>query len=190
MRYLLIAVGIMLMHGSVSAQHKKNWYLLPQLGVLSGTDVTGGQLMLSGGMIYKGWDLGLGVAADYYSIHSVPLVADIRRHISKLPLFAYTNMGYNIAAPLPDQYLYESEGWNHSKSSFGNGWYGEWGLGYDLEIKKSNRMLFSLGYSIKTLSEQYSEIIPRDFPPYYNEISQHHYDYQFNRFVFKLGFRF
>jgi hypothetical protein len=184
----MICVGL-LFSVAVSAQQKKQWYLLPQAGLLNGDGVVSGQAMLSGGITRKGWDIGLGVGVDYYEIRTVPLFADLRKNIGTLPLFVYANIGYNFATPLESQYIHAGEGWNHSRSSFSNGWYAESGLGYDIPLKKNNRFLLAVGYSVKTAGEKYTETIPRDFPPYVGEVNERSYQYQFNRFVLKLGFR-
>jgi hypothetical protein len=189
MRTCLSIFCLLVFFVSAEAQQKKQWYLLPQLGLLNGDGAVSGQVMLSGGIVRKGWDIGLGVGVDYYEIRSVPLVADIRKHIATLPLFIYTNIGYNIAAPLTKQYIYSEDGWGHSRSSFSGGWYAEPGIGYDVLLKKDHRFVMSIGYSVKTMHEKYTETIARDFPPYFSEVNERSYDYRFNRFVFRLGFR-
>lgn len=189
MRYCLAIVFVVMLYTSAGAQQKKSWYVLPQAGLLNGDGAVSGQVMLSGGMVYKGWDFGLGIGVDYYQIRTVPLIADTRKNIGMLPLFVYADFGYNFAAPLQKQYMYADNSWWYSKSSFHNGWYAESGLGYDVPSKKNNRFVLSVGYSIKTAGEAYTETIPRDFPPYFGETNVHSFDYRFNRFVFKLGFR-
>lgn len=174
-------------------QTKSRFYLLTQLGYLNGDNSANWQGTISGGIRKNGWSLGLGAGIDYYKVRTVPVFLDIRKDIinSKRPLFIYLNMGANLAAPRSVEYTNRMNGWWITpQSSFTNGVFGETGLGYTLYSKKKTAIFVSAGYSIKTVTESYTETIYRDFPPYgQGTITDRVLDYRFNRFVWKIGCR-
>lgn len=171
---------------------KSAFYMIPQAGLLNGDHFVSAQVMLVGGLEKNGWGLGLGSAIDYYKVRSIPVFLDIRREITKKqwPVFAYLNMGINMAAPLDFQYSRPVSGWGTGKSRFSNGLFTEFGLGYALWNKKRQGVVLGMGYSIKTITEAYNETIFQDFPPFTGSTTnERKFLYRLNRVVLKLGFR-
>ena len=177
----------------VAQQTKSRFYLLPQVGFLNGDNSVNWQGSLAAGIRKKGWSIGLGAGIDYYKVRSVPVFVDLRKDITntRKPFFTYLNFGANLASPREFEYTSRIDlWWTHPKSTFSNGLYGELGLGYTVYNKKKVGVLVSVGYSIKSITERYTETIYGDFPPYGQTfITDRILDYHFNRFVCKIGCR-
>ena len=185
----------------VSAQQKKapgKWYLIPEAALLSGENATSSQLSIKGGIRKKDWNIGLGVALDKYEFRSIPVFIDTRKSITRWrhPLIAYLNTGINLPYIKDPQYRYDyfyvgnfiPQGLD-MKSHFDRGLYGEMGLGYALYNKKKRGLVVSAGYSVKTLTEKYTQLISAYNPPYSMIQVERRLDYRFNRFLVKLGYR-
>lgn len=169
---------------------KKNTsYLRPQLGVLDGNQQNSFQFQVLGGFVTKNWQLGMGAGLDYYKIRSVPLFADIRKYFGgDNKVFAFVNAGCNIPWALDKQYKTSFiQGGGTEKSKFQMGWYTDLGVGYDISLGANRNLSLSLGYSMKTVSEQYNEstwVWGRTLP----FITERKLDYTFQRLSFKAGF--
>lgn len=141
-------------------QKKKDYYLIPQVALLNGDNATSGQVQVTGGMQVKQWAFGLGLAMDYYKIRTLPVFADARLYFGEQKqFFSYANLGYNIVTALESQERKLSTwlGGTYTNSSFGNGLYTDIGIGCLIDGNKKKGLLMSLGYSIKTLSETYTD---------------------------------
>lgn len=175
-------------------KQKYKKYFIPQLALLNGDHSVSGQVSLSGGWQKNGWSYGIGAAVDYYKVRSAPIFAELRKEIGKeqTPFFAYLNLGPNITWPLESDYrqnLY-TPWFVTERSQFTTGIYSEFGLGYSLWSKNRKTVMISLGYSTKTLSETYPEMIYPDFPPYDKPTRvDRRLDYTFNRIALKIGCR-
>ncbi|MCW3087094.1 MAG: hypothetical protein JWQ78_480, partial [Sediminibacterium sp.] len=68
--------------------------------------------------------------------------------------------------------------------------YTDLGIGYALKGKKSKGVIMSLGYSMKTITEKYSEFIYSPMPPYGGSNTERRSVYELNRVSLKLGYSF
>jgi len=173
-----------------SKNGKAGYYLIPQIALLNGDNSASAQVQLTGGIEKKGWDIGIGAAVDYYKIRTVPVFADLRTYFGKnRSLFSYLNIGIDLAWPLESQYSdYWRVGDNRS-GSFNNGLYTDLGIGYAFHGKKNRGVVISLGYSTKTITEKFIDVIYRDFPPYGADYYQRELDYTLNRVALRFGIR-
>ncbi|MBI2283182.1 MAG: hypothetical protein HYU71_05695 [Bacteroidetes bacterium] len=193
-RYLLLFVLFFNPGLAQQAKQKYKTYFIPQLALLNGDHSVSGQVSLSCSWQKNVWSYGIGAAVDYYKVRSAPLFAELRKEIGKgqTPFFAYLNLGPNITWPLASDYrqnLY-NPWFVTEKSRFMTGIYSEFGLGYSLWSKNKRSVMISLGYSTKTLSETYHEMIYPDFPPYDKPARvDRRLDYTYNRIALKVGCR-
>ncbi len=166
-------------------------YIIPQAGLLNGDQYVSGQVTLVGGIERNGWGFGIGSGVDYYKVRTVPVFIDLRRSftINKWPLFAYANVGWNIAAPLSTQLRTSGGWWYQADNKYNSGWLGEAGFGYSFLNKQKKDFQLGLGFSTKTLEETYTETVYRDFPPYGSTQEQRRLNYTFNRVILKIGYR-
>ena len=188
---LIITVLCCAQNGTAQPLSKKHLYLATQVGVLIGERTTGNQLFVSGNMQHKYWSFGIGAGMDRYEVTTIPVAAMISRSLpgTATPFFTYGMLGYNIAAPAAREHINPGTYWTNPQSSFTNGWYGEWGIGYALLNKKKQGIECSIGYSIKTTAENYSERLVLD-PGYLGNMTiDHHLVYRFSRLLLKFGFR-
>jgi hypothetical protein len=192
MKKYLSAVVFFLLLTQANAQEKKTgYYLLPQLGLLNGDNFASGQVMVSGGIEKKNISFGIGAAMEYYKIRSIPVFAEIRAGIGKdKKAFAYLNAGPNFMWPLQSQY---TSHWivngGFSRDQFKTGFYGDAGLGYTFRIAKENELLVSLGYSVKTIHQSYSESVYAQSAPFLPETFQRKLDYTLNRIALRVGIK-
>lgn len=170
---------------------QKGYYIIPQAGFLYGDQRVDGQGIVAGGIEYKGWGLGIAAGIDWYKVRTVPVLIDIRRNlpVARQPLFVYGNLGWNIAAPLDKQYYFAGSV-DMRGNRFTHGMYGEAGLGYALLNRSKKGFLLSLGFTSKTVTERFRETIYIMQPPYTTVETERRLDYTFNRFIFKLGYKF
>ncbi|MEO7043740.1 MAG: hypothetical protein ABI091_00430, partial [Ferruginibacter sp.] len=122
---------------------------------------------------------------------SAPLYAALKKMFGdkKEAPFLYANAGINIAWVLSNQhYGYPFWGSSVTPSHFTNGHFIEAGTGVNMKNKKGKGFFLSLGYSSKTLKENWMENV---WDPAKNEsiISPHTNKYLLNRIVFKVGFQ-
>jgi hypothetical protein len=197
MKKIITAALFFLLFTQANAQQKKNsYYLLPQLGLLSGDNFISAQVTVSGGIEKKNISFGIGAGLDYYKMRTVPVFAEMRAAVGKnKKTFAYINAGPNFIWPLKSQFTshYVYTGGivaQFAPDKFRTGLYGDAGLGYTFRIHKTNVLLLSVGYSLKTLHQSYTEIHNSPFPPYVLETREREYDYSLNRFVLHAGFKF
>jgi len=192
MKKSVLILIMFLITTSIAAQVKpvkNNYYLLPQIALLNGDQSASGQVQVTGGIEKNGWGIGLGTGIDYYKVRTVPLFADLRKYFGKNGnVFSYLNIGNNLAWPLETQYWHDYIwGGGERKSDFSNGLYTDVGIGYTIHTEKKERIVLSLGYSMKTITETRYGTIYRDFPPYIPETRETKLDYTFNRIAFRFG---
>lgn len=192
----MLTLLLLVITGTALAQANKDkagYYLIPQAVLLNGDQSVSGQVQLVAGMEKKQWNIGLGTGIDYYKVRTIPLFIDLRACLGKArSLFAYADLGTNIAWPLESQYRKTWTITGNSLSSFNNGFYGDWGIGYSLKGQQRKGIVISLGYSVKTITEHYKEltywIVP--FPqPGSAQDRERKLDYTLNRITLKLGVR-
>jgi hypothetical protein len=132
------------------------------------------------------WFAGVGLGLDYYIQRSVPLFADVRYQFGKKKnkFFAYADAGVNLEWAEDFRGVFVWDGFN-SRGEFKNGVYTDAGLGYHVNIKKSEGLVLALGHSLKTLKE-ISTYQDWRTQQWLTDI----YRYKLNRIVVKVGWRF
>lgn len=151
-----------------------------QEGIVTGESGTDLQLQLVNGINYKNFYAGMGIGLDYYYERSVPVFLDLRGKIFNKPSspFVYADGGYSC--------LWEkTKDANQSASS--GGLFYEFGIGYEVHIYKKLKLLFSSGYSYKSLSKTIN-LMPWTIPPPKEAIYK--YDYSLRRISVKAGLSF
>jgi hypothetical protein len=197
MKRILLLIGMISIAGITSAQQKDpsnscQFRSVNNLGLLEGETGSSFQLQTINGFAHKSWFAGIGLGIDYYRYRTIPLFADIRKEFGKaknMP-FVYSDMGINFS------WLTDNQKMNYRPDDhFGNGFYGDWGLGYKLGMGKNDALLISLGYSYKKITETYPTYITY-FPPSGDTGGQldnnpkEKIDYGLNRLTIKIGWQF
>ncbi len=181
----------------VSSAQKNNldgqcqFHSINDVGLLEGETGSAFQLRTINGTQYKSWFAGIGVGLDFYRLRTIPLFMDFRKEFgrSSNKLFVYSDMGINFSW-VTDQQKTSNVG----NDKFGNGFYGDWGFGYKILVRKNNNLLLSLGYSHKKTVETYDQV-------YYNpgiyfgqetqpEDPTQKINYSLNRLSIKVGWEF
>lgn len=164
MKKYMVSLLLVLTSITSSAQQKqKKFYLIPQTGVLSGDHIYSGQWQLVGGLQKKQWAFGLGCGMDYYKLRSIPVFTDTRFFFGKKnACFSYLNLGCNIASPMPWQQKMMYSYWSSTQegSQFDNGLYTDIGLGYILNAAARRKLMLSVGYGFKAITERYNTWVP------------------------------
>lgn len=125
--------------------------------ILSG-GITGGEkqaapvAQLSAGISYGPWFSGLGVGLDNYRINSIPVFADWRFSFGpKRMLNVYVNGGYHFLKPTAEQFT-ENIWWG-TKQDLKSGFFGEAGLGFQLQAGRYHRIGSNVGYRHKRMTQ-------------------------------------
>jgi hypothetical protein len=193
MKNLLIIFTCCFLVESANAQLKVPFlkpYIFPEAGLLNGDHSASAQVQLTGGFQKNAWMFGLGAAVDYYKIRTVPVFADVRYAFGKKTnYFSYANLGANLVWALEKQYVQHYTTGGYTDNRFSNGIYADLGIGYAFKGDKKNGLIMSIGYSLKTLSSSYQEIVYREMPPYIIEYRDKKLDYTLNRLVLRVGVR-
>lgn len=194
-QYMVSLLLVMITLASSAQQKQKKFYLIPQAAVLSGDHIYSGQWQLVGGLRKKQWAFGLGSGMDYYKLRSIPVFTDTRFFFGKKKAyFSYLNLGYNIASPMPWQQKMMYGYWSLAQggSRFDNGLYTDIGLGYTLNATAKRKLILSMGYGFKTVTEHYNSWVPWSNYLMSGGIMQksdydQSVDYWLNYFSLKLG---
>ena len=183
-RYIYLFLLLMFCKLISHAQdHKFRFSSINTVGWLKGETRSVVQLQTVNGVRYSGFFAGIGVAADPYYFESIPLFIDLRKNIfdKKNSPFVYFDLGTNLPLDKSKNYdrmiLWLSE--------YDAGLYYDVGLGYGFELAKQTKLVLSLGYSEKRLTEtQYyhSDPGPDSKPTIL--------DYSFRRISLKAGIQF
>ncbi len=122
------------------------------MGIREGQIGTAFQLQTINRATYRSWFAGIGAGLDYYRFRTIPLFIDFRKTFGKRPdkLFVYADFGVSYGW-LKDNQKNLYLPYDH----YSNGFYNDLGFGYSVDLGKSNRVLISLGYSCKKLTETY-----------------------------------
>lgn len=189
--YLLALILFFQYQLAAQTKNKIRFSNISQAGFIAGGSTNALQLQTINGINYKTFSFGAGAGIDYYYFKTVPLFVDVRKDIfsRKTTPFAYFDLG----ASLPwDRHKSESE-WQ--QSSYSNGIFYDFGLGYKWTFKGRLALNFSFGYSQKQIKEtEETNFWPwMDFPtlrPTGENRNLSYYDYTFRRFSFKTGLSF
>ena len=174
-----------------SSDGKWQFHSVNNLGLLEGETGSAFQLQTINGAQYKSWFTGVGIGLDFYRLRTIPLFVDIRKEFGKSSnkLFVYSDMGINFSWVTDQQKTSNVE-----NDKFGNGFYGDWGLGYKVLVAKKNNLLLSLGYSYKKTVETYDPLYYLT-GIYYTQGSEPNdqlqkINYSLNRLSIKIGWEF
>lgn len=158
MRNLVIALLVIFIPGGIFGQEKLvqkqgvRFQSINQLGILEGKAASDYRVQTINGFAYKTWFTGIGVAIDDYNYRTIPVFWDLRKKLSKAAStgYLYTHVGPQFAwvkkSQEPTYYYY--------KNNYTAGWFIEGGIGYSVAMGNKNALLFSAGYSIKTITEK------------------------------------
>ena len=135
---------------------------------------------LSSGINYNRFFTGIGVGYDNYEFNTIPVFADWRWRFGKKESgFIYAIGGYNFPAKNKD--IFE---WAKISDKLNGGIYFDFGIGGGLAVSKSNRILFSAGFTRKAIRQQKIFVYPC-----FNNCDEELYrlKYSFGRLTAKLS---
>ena len=177
----------------VSFGQKKNttykFHSINNISLINGNNATTGGLQSINGFQKGNLFAGVGIGLDYYLYRTVPLFADFRYEFGKTKnkFFAYADGGVNfdwVEEEYNDGPIFIWDG-SRNTSEFHNGAYTDVGLGYMVGTKKGGGIVLSLGHSYKSLEKTISY---QDWRT--QETITDVYNYNLNRIVLKVGWKF
>ena len=152
-------------------------------GLIKGSESTEFQFQTVNGFRKDHLFLGLGAGIDQYRIAGIPVFADTRfffgKDSSSFFLYADGGMHYPVKKPPVDR-LYTIR--------YLRGFYSDVGIGYVFGYGKRTGFVLQAGYSYKRATERRSYRVRTPGAPDYESVDE--FIYNFNRLVFRLGFRF
>ena len=184
---LLMAVALGSFGQNKNATYK--FHSLNNISLINGENGVSAGLQSINGFQKGNMFAGVGIGLDYYLYRTVPLFADFRYEFGKTKnkFFAYADVGINFDWVEDDH----SDGpvfiWDGSRNSseFHNGAFTDLGLGYLVGSKKSGGLVLSIGHSYKSLEKTVSYLDWRT-----QETITDVYNYNLNRIVLKVGWKF
>ncbi len=193
MKKLALLLSCCLFFASFSFAQKMDFYLAPEIGILSSKTEVSKTIGLTAGGSRKQWIYGIGASLDYYKFRSLPLYAEVKRMFGNnlnTP-FVYMRAGQNVELVLDRQHQhpqYSNSGVLISDCDFSNGLFYEAGAGMAFKNKKGKGTFLSVGYSRKTLSENWTNRIWNASKNDWENAAVSK-KYLLNRVVFKMGIR-
>ncbi len=185
---MLISAWLISENAAAQQTKKTTWYIAAQQALWHDNKEIKIQPMVSGGLEWKGWNTGLAVGTDFFSVRSVQLTAELHKRINigKQSFFVYTNPGLNLVWPNKSN-DYSSTQWYKPNQQFSNGYYLEAGAG--ILLTKNKNFLVGFGWSRKTYTEKYDAYIynPGELDGQFSTAKN---VYEFNRIGLKMGYRF
>ncbi|RXK81957.1 hypothetical protein [Filimonas effusa] len=152
----LPAFLLLLIVVTASAQKKDSTvglYISPAVTLLNGDHNVSQAISLGTGLRLHQWQIGAGVAIDYYKIRSLPIYLDLKyKWKGQLAPFLFFQGGYNVAWALDHQH---TNAGTTGRTVYNNGTYFNGGAGMYVFRKGREALFFSLGYSVKKLTELY-----------------------------------
>ena len=177
----------------VSFGQKKNatykFHSINNILLINGNNATTAGLQSINGFQKDNLFAGVGIGLDYYLYRTVPLFVDFRYEFGKTKnkFFAYADGGVNfdwVEEEYNDGPIFIWDG-SRNTSEFHNGAYTDVGLGYMVGTKKGGGLVLSLGHSYKSLEKTISY---QDWRT--QETITDVYNYNLNRIVLKVGWKF
>jgi hypothetical protein len=155
-----------------------------QLGLISGSQGESTLIETINGVKRDTWFAGVGVAFDFYGERGVPLFLDVRKELmhKKATPFIYADGGVNL------EWLNFIQREQRGIPVSYPGAYYDFGAGWKFGNKNNGGFLISAGYSFKQSKEKADQQI-------YNpvtrtvETSTYSTNYNYRRFVLKIGFQ-
>jgi hypothetical protein len=192
MKKVFIFIPMILLIVSHSFAQKKSkdngaaFYSLLQAGVTNGSKAS--SLTIEGklGLSFSNTFVGIGAGVDYYRFRTVPLFIDLRQEFGRGPnlFFIYGDIGKNIKWVTEENKMLLT----YIPGDFKSGKYYEAGFGYRVRLQNSGSLLFSGGYSVKSVKKvndaNFCPVVGTCF--YFSD----KYLYNMSRIVFRLGWQF
>ena len=151
-------------------------------GVLAGASDRQLQVQAVSGLQFGQWQAGVGTGIDYYYFRGVPLFADVRRTFSKSrAFFSYANMGLHFP------WVKGSGANDWFKYSYKTGLYYDLGAGWQVKTGAHTAVVFSAGYSGKTIGETLTYFFNIEPSPISHTTE---FKYHLRRISIKAGFQF
>ena len=172
--------------GGAFAQEKKpsKWvfYSFNTGGWIKGKTGSSFQLQSVNGFRKDHLFLGLGAGTDPYRVAGIPVFADARFFVGKRPsaFFVYADEGIHYPVKKENNPFYTIR--------YLRGFYSDMGIGYAFAYGKRSAVVLQAGYTYKRVTQRQSYWVHMVGSPDYEQVDRYVND--FNRLVFKLGFRF
>jgi hypothetical protein len=166
-------------------ENNRGWkfHSINQAGLLQGQAGSAFQFQTINGFQHRSWFGGVGLGLDYYRFRGIPLFLDVRKAFGKSAnrFFIYADGGIHFSWVTDKQknsILYVTP------KNFSSGFYTDAGTGYAIRIDKKNSLLFSAGYTFKSMKATVFDTRPLawDGAPF-TDI----YHYALHRIVIKVG---
>jgi hypothetical protein len=176
------SIIILLLLPVFSFSQKLKTHVITSAGIVAGATETRAVFSFTGGVAYKNYFTGIGIAYDRYKYNSIPVFADWRFNFGENKVvFVYLAGGCNF----PGSYQKEEELFK-IKDRMKPGLYTDAGVGYRLPAGKMHRFILSAGFSTKSMTWErkynYSVTIPEQDNGW-----MYAYKYHFNRFETKFS---
>ena len=151
MKALILVFAAVFILNNAGAQ-KKNSIIFNSynsLGFVAGKSPIAFTAQTENGIVFKNWFFGAGVGIDEYYIKTIPLFGSVKKIIplKSNSIFLYANAGGNIITGDKTQKKI------YSTLFTKGGFYGDAGLGYKIKTGKKSNAFFSIGNTIKTITE-------------------------------------
>lgn len=184
-KWLIIAVLCPILSFSQQNTAKARLTSIAAVGLVAGESTAKPLFQISGGFSHGRYFSGIGIGMDQYFFNSIPLFADWRVSFGKTRLgFLYANGGYNF----PGKIKSRNDWWGKTTDRYYGGFYMDAGIGYRIKLSNSlHRLLFSAGYSRKTMSNKVGYTY-QCVPPCPEDI--YTYKYELGRIVAKFSWEF
>jgi len=189
LKYIFLAFAFFIAMFTEAQAQKVNYkfHSINTLSLLNGVSEVSAGLQSVNGFQKGNWFAGVGTGLDYYLYRTVPLFADLRYEFGKNKnnFFAYADGGLNIQWTQGFNHRYYIWDGSGTDNKFHNGVFTDFGMGYLVFMKKNNAMVLSLGHSHKSLKEtsHYQDWRTQEW-------LMEGYNYNLNRVVIKIGWRF
>ena len=185
-QWLIIAVLSPVLSFSQESSSGARFHMTASVGMAAGESPVKPLFQVVSGLAYKKWFTGIGIAADYYNLKSIPLFVDCKMNFGKKKAaFLYTDCGYNFSF---DNKSY-ADNFYKASDRFLGGLYMDGGIGYCIKLSSLHRFSFSAGYSLKNIVHKviytYPCITGTSCPA-----DVYRYHYTMGRIVAKLSWEF
>jgi hypothetical protein len=185
---VMIAISLVLISCCAFAQQKLKFHSQNYISALGGEFDAAIQFSTINGLQHGLYFGGVGTGIDYYYLRSVPLYLSFSRYLNDKRNTPYLTLdgGTNF---LWDKSTASGYNFYRDDGDFTPSLYYAAHAGYKMGVtKKSGSVLMSLGFSAKKLKERINTGGPCWFPPC--PTSEQTINYNFNRFIFRLGWLF
>ncbi len=161
------------------------YFGLHQAGLLVGNTTEKGSVLTTNCIAKKNWYTGISTGVDWYGLRTIPLLLSVHKAFgsNRHQPFAYGNAGMG--------FVWENNFSNRSYSyQYKNGFAGEAGLGYFINLKNKTALSVSAGYSYKQVGMNEKSLFVTDATPFGNfATNEYHYRYHYRRIAIRLGIK-